>query len=191
MPLNVIALLMCAVALSGCGRSAETRRELADLRNEVAALRLQVQVSRDWTSIANLQAAYGYHLEKRRWDDAAELFATYAKLEVVGHGLFEGRENIRTYLHALEQPQYRALLEQALLQPVIHIGPDGLKAEATWRALLRADQGRAARWAAATYENEYVKEGGSWKISVLHAAFPAELVAPYRDKTPVPGRDSR
>ena len=49
--------------------------EIAQLRAEVAALAAKAQQAEDYVAICNLQAAYGYYVDKGRWDDAAELFA--------------------------------------------------------------------------------------------------------------------
>ena len=86
--LMVVTLLASAACLAGCGRSAETKREIAALNRQVAALSLQVQANKDWTQIANLQASYGYYVDKMRWDDAADLFVKNATLEIAGRGLF-------------------------------------------------------------------------------------------------------
>jgi hypothetical protein len=161
-------LMLCA-GLSSCGRHAETQRQIAALSNQVAALKLQAQATRDWTLIANLQATYGYYVDKMRWDDAADLFSQHATLEIAGRGLFQGQDSIRTYLHALGKLEYGTLFNHMQLQPVIHIDPTGSKAQARWRAFIQAGHlGKEARWGEATYENEYVKEDGTWKISKLH-----------------------
>jgi hypothetical protein len=164
----VAALLACAASLAGCG-SADTSRELAALKAQVSALKLQAQKTEDWTSIANLQATYGFYVDKMRWDDAADLFAQDATLEIAGRGLFEGQDRIRTYLHALGKLERGTLFNHMQLQPVIHIEADGNSAKARWRTFMQVGHlGKEARWGEATYENEYVKEDGIWKIRKLH-----------------------
>ncbi|MEO6080547.1 MAG: nuclear transport factor 2 family protein [Steroidobacteraceae bacterium] len=178
-------LLTGAAGMSGCERSSQTAREVAELRTQVAALKLQAQATRDWTLIANLQATYGYFVDKMRWDDAADLFTKNATLEIAGQGLFEGQDRIRTYLHALGKLEHGTLFNHVQLQPVIHIGPDGLAAEARWRTFTQVGPiGKEARWGEATYENAYVKEDGIWKISKLHG-YITDYVAKH--KNPVSG----
>ena len=64
---------------------------------------------------------------------------------------------------------YGTLFNHMQLQPVIHIAPDGAHANARWRTLMQVGHlGKEARWGEATYENEYVKDGGVWKIHKLH-----------------------
>jgi hypothetical protein len=165
----IVAALACAATGAGCGRSAQAKREMDTLKAQVTALKLQAQASQDWTQIANLQATYGYYVDKMRWDDAADLFAKTATLEIAGRGLFEGQDRIRTYLHALGKLEHGTLFNHMQLQPVIHVAPDGMVAQARWRTFMQVGHlGKEARWGEATYENEYVKEGGVWKISKLH-----------------------
>jgi hypothetical protein len=164
--------LVC-VALAGCVQKsdadANVAAELATLKSQVAQLQTQAQAATDWTQVANLQATYGYYVDKMRWDDAADLFARDATLEIAGRGLFKGQDRIRTYLHALGELKYGTLFNHMQLQPVIHIAPDGNSAQARWRAFIQVGHlGQEARWGEATYENAYVKEAGVWKISKLH-----------------------
>ncbi|HTP38095.1 MAG TPA: nuclear transport factor 2 family protein [Steroidobacteraceae bacterium] len=143
---------------------------LADLRSQVSALRHQAQRADDYIAIANLQAIYGYYVDKSRWDDAADLFAKDASLEIAGRGLFRGQDHIRAYLHQLGDMEYGRLFNHMQLQPVIDIAADGASAKARWRSLMQVGHlGKEARWGEATYENEYVKDGGVWKISRLHS----------------------
>jgi hypothetical protein len=133
-------------------------------------LRPQAQAAQDYVAIANLQASYGYYVDKSRWDDAAALFTSDATLEIAGRGLFSGQDHIREYLHALGPLEYGRMYNHMQLQPVIHVAADGLSAKARWRSFMQVGKlGAEARWGEATYENEYRREGGIWKISKLHS----------------------
>ncbi|MGA0805766.1 MAG: nuclear transport factor 2 family protein [Pseudohongiellaceae bacterium] len=146
------------------------QQEVQDLRNEVAPLRTQARAATDYISIANLQASYGYYVDKSRWDDTAALFTEDATLEIAGRGLFVGRESIRTYFEALGPMEYGRMYNHMQLQPVIHVAADGNTAKARWRSFMMVGKlGAEARWGEATYENEYRKENGLWKISKLHS----------------------
>ena len=167
--LPAIAATMLAGCSSGDSATAGLAAEVSGLREQMAQLQLQAQAATDWTQVANLQATYGYYVDKMRWDDAADLFAKDATLEIAGRGLFTGQDRIRTYLHALGELKYGTLFNHMQLQPVIHIAPDGQSAQARWRAFMQvAHLGQEARWGEATYENAYVKEDGVWKIRKLH-----------------------
>jgi hypothetical protein len=53
--------------------------------------------------------------------------------------------------------------------PEISVAPDGETAKARSRAItLTGELGGEAFWGEGPYENEYVKDGGVWKIKALH-----------------------
>ena len=149
---QVVGGCLVFAGLCGCGQSAESARQIVGLSTQISALKLQAQATRDWTSIANLQASFGFYLDTMRWDDAADLFATHATLEIAGPGLLEGRDSIRTYLRGLGKSREGAWALR-LQQPVINIGPEGFTAKARWPG----------------FECEYVKEDDFWKISKLQS----------------------
>jgi hypothetical protein len=136
----------------------------------VAALTRQSQAASDYVDIANLQAAYGYYVDKARWDEAADLFAPDATLEIAGRGLFRGQDRVRAYLRQLGELRYGTLYNHMQLQPIIHVAADGLTAKGRWRSLMQVGElNKEARWGEATYENQYVKQDGVWKIASLHS----------------------
>jgi hypothetical protein len=155
----------------GCSQSDEsTQQALASMKVELATLKQQAARAEDHLAIINLQSAYGYYVDKSRWDDAADLFAEGATLEIAGRGLFVGQARIREYLHQLGKLEYGRLFNHMQLQPVVHVSAEGSSAKARWRSFMQVGQlGKEARWGEATYENEYVKEGATWKINKLHA----------------------
>jgi hypothetical protein len=158
--------------LSACSSRDESSMSarLAALEQEVATLRGQASATGDYVAVVNLQAAYGYYVDKSRWDDAANLFATDATLEIAGRGLFIGQQRIREYLHQLGEMTYGRLYNHMQLQPVIHIAADGNSAKGRWRSFMQVGRlGGEARWGDAIYENEYVKQDGVWKINKLHS----------------------
>jgi hypothetical protein len=147
-----------------------TAQQLAALQAEVTTLKRQAQRADDYVELVNLQSAYGYYVDKSRWDDAADLFTRDATLEIAGRGLFVGQDRIRTYLHQLGEMQYGRLFNHMQLQPVVHVADDGQSAKARWRSFMQVGHlGKEARWGEATYENEYAKQDGVWRISKLHA----------------------
>ncbi|MBC7985955.1 MAG: nuclear transport factor 2 family protein [Sphingomonadaceae bacterium] len=142
--------------------------ELAELRAEIEALKARTQRAEDHLAIMNLQAAYGYYVDKTQWDDAADLFAEDATLEIAARGQYHGRERIRAYLHALPKLEYGTVFNHMQLQPVITL--DGDRAAGRWRTIMEVGfLGREALRGEGTYENRYVREAGVWKIARLHA----------------------
>lgn len=164
------AVMVAMTLLAACAQSKGDSQKLAALQAQVAALQTQVQRSDDYVALVNLQSAYGYYVDKSRWDDAADLFSANATLEIAGRGLFVGQDRIRTYLRQLGELEYGRLFNHMQLQPVVHIAADGLSAKARWRSFMQVGHlGKEARWGEATYENEYAREGGVWKITKLHS----------------------
>jgi hypothetical protein len=143
--------------------------ELNALKIQVAQLAHQAQDAQDYIAIANLQRAYGYYVDKCMWDETADLFSKNGTLEIGLRGVWVGQDRVRQYLHTLPDLKYGTLFNHMQLQPVIDIAPDGQSAKGRWRAFEQFGLlHKSAQWAEGTYENEYVKENGVWKISKLH-----------------------
>jgi predicted transcriptional regulator len=173
------SLLVCAslgnphIAFAAKGdKSKGIEAEVQALKAQVAELAKQVQSSRDYIAICNLQDAYGYYVDKAQWDQAADLFAKNATLEIGLRGVYVGQDRVRAYLHKLPDLTYGTLFNHMQLQPMVTVDPDGRTAKGRWRAVIQVGQLHTrAQWGEATYENEYVKEDGVWKINKLHAYF--------------------
>src|SRR5690606_9081613 len=59
--------------------------------------------------------------------------------------------------------------DHLLLQPVVTVAPDGLRAKARGVYLgMTGRNGEGAEWREGIYENEYVKEDGTWKLARVH-----------------------
>ena len=145
------------------------RAELAAMKDRQAALESELCQARDFQSVQNLQAAYGYYIDKGLWDKAAELFAPDGSIELAGRGVYKGRERVREYLHHLPAYGYGMIYNHMQLQPVIHVDSEQGTAHGRWRSFMMVGAlGKEARWGEATYENEYRRVDGEWKISLLH-----------------------
>jgi len=139
------------------------------INTELEQLRAEVGRLRDKDAIVTLQSAYGYYVDKAQWDEAADLFARHATLEIAGRGLFRGVDRIRAYLHALPPLTEGTVFNHMQLQPLITLGADGDTALGRWRAWMNVGfVGRESMWGEGTYENAYVREDGVWKIARLH-----------------------
>lgn len=143
--------------------------EIAQLRAELADLKARVRHNEDYREICNLQAAYGYYVDKGVWDKAANLFAEAGTLEIAGRGVFVGRERVRAYLQHLPPYGRGVIYNHMQLQPVIHVDSAAGTAKGRWRTLMMVGWlGGEGRWGEATYENSYVREEGRWRIASLH-----------------------
>ena len=135
---------------------------IEELRAEIAALKAE-------RAIVRLQTAYGYYVDKAQWNEAADLFARDATLEIAARGQYRGQERIRAYLHALPSLRRGTVFNHMQLQPLITLAPDRASARGRWRAIMEVGfEGREELCGEATYENAYVVEDGVWKIAVLH-----------------------
>lgn len=138
------------------------------IETELIMLRAEVAALRDKDAIITLQTAYGYYVDKAQWDEAADLFARDATLEIAARGQFRGQDRIRAYLHALPPLTHGTVFNHMQLQPLITV--DGDNAKGRWRAIMEVGfVGAEELCGEATYENAYVREDGVWKIAKLHA----------------------
>ncbi|WP_353226785.1 nuclear transport factor 2 family protein [Novosphingobium sp.] len=137
-----------------------------------ADLALRIALIEEERAVIRLQTAYGYYVDKAQWDEAADLFARDATLEIAGRGLYRGQDRIRTYLKCLPPLVPGAVFNHMQLQPLVTL--HGETALGRWRAIMEVAvpnaQGQTGRALVgeATYENAYLREGGVWKIARLH-----------------------
>jgi SnoaL-like domain len=137
---------------------------LASYRERVARLE-------DQDAVENLQATFGFYFDKGLWSDAADLFARNGSFEYGQSGVYIGQDHIRRAL-LLFGPQRLAqgyLNNHMMLQPVIIVAPDGKTATGRWQGPVQlAEPGQNGVWGVGIYENEYVKQGGVWKLAKFH-----------------------
>jgi hypothetical protein len=167
------ARLLPAKEFDASSRLAAARARL--VRLDAAVGRLE-----DERAIENLQRTYGYFVDKAMWKETADLFARDATLEIGGRGVFVGKAHILRYLTWLAPKglTYGLLMNHMQLEPLISVAPDGRTAGGRWRFLAEVGQyQKRSLWGLGTYENEYVKQAGVWRIAHLHAYF--RMYSPY------------
>lgn len=134
---------------------------------DLAALARRIALLEDERAVIRLQTAYGYYVDKAQWDEAADLFAADATLEIAGRGLYRGQNRIRAYLKCLPSLMEGTVFNHMQLQPLVTL--EGDRARGRWRAIMEvAIRGEVDLVGEATYENAYVRDGGVWKIARLH-----------------------
>jgi hypothetical protein len=125
----------------------------------------------DQQEVENLQHIYGYYVDRKMWNDVADLFSDDGTMEIGLGGVYAGRKSIR---HALEQFGPQGLSEGELndhlqLQTLTSISPDGLRARARGSELIMSGKyGVSGEWGLGVFENEYVKQDGIWRIRSMH-----------------------
>jgi len=145
--------------------------------------RLAQRVDRliDETAVQNLQHIYGYYLDRKMWDDVVDLFTDDGTFETGQQGVYEGKPHIKRALEALYGPsplRRGELFDHIQLAAVVTITPDGRNASArtTQLSMLGLD-GEYARWEQGTYESEFQKRDGIWRIQAVH--YYPKMVADY------------
>ena len=155
----------------------------AHLAERVAWLELRATQLEDRAAIENLTRAYGYYVDKQVWPEVVALFSSDARVEIAGRGVYKGTESIdRLFRLAMGGGRIGladgALFNHMILQGVVNVAADGKIAKGRWRAFVQIGQHQKfGIWSEGTYENDYVKIDGVWRISGMH--FFATYYTPY------------
>jgi hypothetical protein len=146
--------------------------QVAGLKKDVAERDRQLRELRDIGDIKKLQCAYGYYLEHWMADEIIDCFSKRPDVAATFvEGTYFGPESIRRYFHPdhAQPPTFLHLVMQ--VSPVITLDPDGVRAKGRWygygNILARYTRPLDPMYMAVTYEMDYIKEDGVWKILVL------------------------
>jgi hypothetical protein len=138
----------------------------------ITQLSRRVRRLNDETQVQNLQHSYGYYLDRKMWDDIADLFTDDGALEDAQRGVYIGKARIRRALEVFYGPsplRRGELFDHINLATVVTVAPDGRSAAArTSQLSMLGLNWEYAQWEVGTYENEFVKEDGVWKIKAVH-----------------------
>ncbi len=141
------------------------------LTHQLRDLLRRAQRLNDQQEVENLQHIYGYYVDRKMWDDVADLFSDKGTMETGFRGVYVGRESIRRALDQFGPQGLREgeLNDQLQLQTLVTVSPDGLTARARGSELIMSGQyGVAGEWGLGVFENEYVKQDGIWRIRSMH-----------------------
>jgi len=180
-----IAAALASFAAPVLGQSTDDpAARVAALRTRLTNVTARTTRVDDINRIENLQGSYGYYTDKMLWDEVVDLFADGGTLEIGPSGVYVGKDSIRKYLLSLsggkQGPLPGVLNDHFEEQPIVTVASDGQSAKGRWRLMLMtgvSGSGSGGNWGDGVYENEYVKQGGVWKISKLH--WYANFIAPY------------
>jgi len=140
-------------------------------RERVADLAQRASLLRDGQEIENLQRIYGYYFDRRQWDQVTDLFASDGTIEMAQQGVYVGKRRVREFLGSLGRNGLSdgVLNDHIQLQPVVDVAPDGKTARMRSRELaMTGVYQQSGQWSEGIYENDFVKQGGAWKIRSLH-----------------------
>lgn len=155
------------VAASTGGAAAN---DLERLARRFAAVERRIDDLDAAAHVQNLQHAYGYYVDRKMWDDVADLFADDATLEIGLRGVYVGKASVRRALEQLGPAglAHGELNDHLQLQTVVTIAPDGRTARARGTELTMTGQhGVGGELGVNVYENTYVEDGGTWKIAAM------------------------
>jgi hypothetical protein len=130
------------------------------------------------------------------WGAVANLFTNDGTIEVGLRGVYAGKDKIRRALNVFggERLDSDEVNDHLQLATVVHIAPDGRTARARGIELsVSGIKGRSAQWEEGIFENEYVKQDGTWKILSVH--YYPRVITNYelgwaKDAKPAPGPGS-
>ena len=125
-------------------------------------LEKRVRILEDIEAINKLKARYWYCIERKLWDDLRDLFAEDS-IAYLGDRALKGKENV--VKHLMERLNLGTNLHRGH-SPMIEITSD-TTAVGKWDCYAYMTFGAQAlqgfeNWG--SYEDEYVKEEGKWKI---------------------------
>ena len=138
----------------------------------VQRLAQNVERAESVRAVKRLQETYAQYSQFGLWTEMAALFSDNAELSY-GKDAARGRAAIQNYFltsfgegtHGLKPG---GLHTQMVLRPLVNVAADGKSAKGRWWEFSMLGQyGVKAEWAGGIFENEYVREGGVWKISRL------------------------
>ena len=143
------------------------------LAERIARLERDVARADSVRQVKLVQTAYAHFAEFGLWDQMADLFADKGVLQSGGNEV-KGRKAILAYLTREFGGGRLGLAPGGVatrmqLTPVVNLAADGKSAKGRWHELaMRGQLGGEARWEGGISENDYVLEGGRWKIARLH-----------------------
>jgi hypothetical protein len=141
-----------------------TQKALTEL---VDSTERSLERSAAYHAAENLSTAYGYYVDDYKWDDAADLFSANGSKEMEYAGTYVGRVSIRESMTGSHpNPRPAGVSLHQVVQPVIHVAPDGRTAAIRMRLLqMTSLAGEGGSWLSGIYENTAVIEEGRWKLS--------------------------
>ena len=147
------------------GRAAASARPAGELANE-ATLLLRLGTAE------NLANAYGYYLDRKMFDDIADLFASDGQIDVAGQGVYNGTAGVRKFLGRYGVPGLARgeLNDHPLLMPLPSISADGSTALVRVVELgMTGWHGGQGFWSASIDTFLLRRDApGHWRIQQLH-----------------------
>jgi hypothetical protein len=143
------------------GAAPKTKSTLAELEERLA-------VMNDESLVRNLQAAYGYYVDRRMWDDVTDLFTADGVYEAGGIGVYKGTAGVRRAVELMGPAglTHGVLNDRLQFDTVVSLAPGHREAHVRGMELGLlgdADKGEGF-WEVSIFDNRFVKEDGLWKV---------------------------
>jgi hypothetical protein len=140
-----------------------------EMEARIKVLEDQLRNVRDIQEIERLQRIYGYYLEHWMAREIIDLFADGPEVGLEWpEGKYNGKAGVKRYFEHMEKPDPEFMHQLMQLSPVIDVDPDGINARGRWYSYgavsVPRGGGVGQTMISGTYENQYVKEDGKWKI---------------------------
>lgn len=146
----------------------EMEKKLKDAEDKILKLEKRVQHTEDIQEIHELQRHYINSLICTEWDECADCFSENGKVDVYLHDPVLGKENIRKWFKEELSKTHAGAEGDILVHPIISV--DGDKAKGKWLLYMMymyPRTGQSLFWVQGFYQNEYIREKGRWKISLM------------------------
>lgn len=146
---------------------------LAGPHAEPGQLAARVCALLDESAVHNLYAAYGHYMDRKMWDEVAELFTAGGRLEVAGEGIYDGRDSIRRGLerHGPAGLKTGELHDHVQLMPYVSLASDRCTARLRGIELrMLAVHGQYSAWGLAVVDATFVREAGRWMLQTFRVS---------------------
>lgn len=128
----------------------------------------RVRVTEDIQEIHQLQRRYVNALMRTEWDNAVDCFAMNAKIDVYLHKPITGKAAIDKWFKEELSITHAGKEGDIVVHPIISV--EGDKAKGSWLLYMMyfyPRTGQSLFWVQGFYDMEYVRENGTWKISLM------------------------
>ncbi len=143
------------------GSAANADIDRASVAERIAALNAEDEVR-------NLQNVYGYYVDRKMWDDVGDLFEEDGTLQIAGVGRWIGAASIRRGLERDGPPNLGEgqVNDRVQVNMTVDMQPGGDVAHVRGLEFgMIGQNGGDAFWTIATFENDFVRRDGKWRIA--------------------------
>src|SRR5690606_28419058 len=155
---------------------------------ELDAFAREVERNEGVRAVKRLQYSYSQYAQYGLWREVGALFSTDGSFvfdgEVAPAQTAKGSAATAAFLRTRygggrDGAAADRLSAMMIDSPVVSLSVDGNSAKGRWQAIIFHGHGSSARIEGGIFENDYVREGGVWKIRTAH--YHPQYDGPYED----------